>query len=124
MRRWYAPLAVSCALCVCAAVAAPATGAGLSGPVSDCNAHGTLTRHYTTQQLQKALATMPADIKEYTSCPDVINHQLLVQLGKLPSSGGLGGGGGSFLPVWLIVVLALLVAGGAAFGVVAMRRPK
>ena len=63
--------------------------ASLSPPVADCNAHGGLTRHYTVKQLQKALATMPADIKQYTSCPDVIDHQLLVQLGKLPGSGTL-----------------------------------
>jgi hypothetical protein len=68
------------------------------------------------------LAQMPADIKQYTSCPDIINHQLLAQLGKLPNSGGSGSGGGSFLPVWLIVVLVLLVAGGGAFGVLASRR--
>jgi hypothetical protein len=92
--------------------------------VADCNAHGQLLHHYTVQELQTALATMPADIKQYTSCPDVIDHQLLVQLGKLPGSGGSGSGGGSFLPVWLIVVLVLLVAGGAAFGAVAVRRSK
>jgi hypothetical protein len=123
--RRFGRLALLCALC-CAAAAGPlgafAEGASLSPPVADCNAHGGLTQHYTVKQLQTALATMPADIKQYTSCPDVINHQLLVQLGKLPGSGGPGSGGGSFLPVWLIVALVLLVAGGGAFGVVAARR--
>src|SRR5437588_5412645 len=127
MRRWFARLALVCVLC-CMAAAGPlavsAVGASLSPPVADCNAHGGLTRHYTVKQLQKALATMPADIKQYTSCPDVIDHQLLVQLGKLPGSGGSGSGGGSFLPVWLIVVLVLLVAGGGAFGILAARRSR
>jgi hypothetical protein len=112
-------------LCALAVIAGgPLTGlanaAGLPPADADCQQHGTLTKHYTVKQLQTALATMPADIKEYTGCPNVINNQLLSQLGKLPA-GGSGGGGGSFIPVWLIVVLALLVLGGAGFGALALR---
>jgi hypothetical protein len=124
MRRPLASVALLCALSL--ALAGPLTGsagaAGVPAADADCQAHGTLTKRYTVQQLKTAQAAMPADIKEYTNCPDVINHQLLVQLGKLSGSGGSGGGGGSFLPVWLIVVLALLVLGGAGLGLVAMRR--
>src|SRR5947209_4504941 len=116
MRSWSRSLALVCALGLMAG--GPLAGAGQAAGVpaadADCQAHVKLTKHYTVQQLQTALATMPADIKEYTPCPDIINHQLLVALGKLPP--GSGGGGGSFLPVWLIVLLALLVLGGAGFG--------
>ena len=100
-------------------VASPATAAGLSPPVADCDAHGRLTHNYSTAQLQSALATMPADVAEYTNCPNVIRQALLAKLGKLKGSDGSGGG--SFLPTWLLVVLALLVAAGAGFGVVAIR---
>ena len=124
MRTWSPRIALLCALCIAAPgpLGGSALAAGVPAADADCNQHGTLTKHYTVQQLKTALATMPADIKEYTNCPDVINNQLLKQLGKLPGSGGSGGGGGSFLPVWLIVVLALLVLGGAGFGALAVRR--
>jgi hypothetical protein len=102
------------------ALAAPASSAGLSRPVADCNAHGRLTQSYTTSQLRNALATMSADIAEYTNCHDVIQRQLLAQIGKL--SGGSGGGGGSFLPTWLLIVLIVLVLGGVGFGVSALQR--
>jgi hypothetical protein len=90
--------------------------------VADCNTHAALTRQYTVAQLRNALATMPADIKEYTNCPDVIQRALLAQLGGVHGGGGPGQGGGSFLPTPLIVVLALLIVGGGAFAVYAYRR--
>lgn len=98
----------------------PASAAGLSPVVQDCNAHGQLTGHYTVAQLRDALNTMPVDVKEYTNCADVIQQALLAEIHGLKP--GQGSGGGSFLPTWLIVVLALLVVGGAAFGVYAWRQ--
>jgi hypothetical protein len=102
-------------------LAPPAAAAGLSPPVADCYAHGTLTHHYPAAELSQALATMPADIAEYSPCRDVLQRALYAGLGKLGGGSGGSGGGGSFLPTWLLVVLALLVLGGAAFGVIAMR---
>lgn len=101
---------------------ASAGAAGLSAPVEDCNAHGQLTGHYTVAQLRSALATMPVDVKEYTNCADVIQRALLAEITKDHGNGGSGQGGGSFLPTWLIVVLALLVVGGVGFGVYAWRQ--
>jgi hypothetical protein len=106
---------------VAGVAATSAAAAGLSPVVADCNAHGRLTRQYSVTQLRSALATIPADIAEYTDCHDVIQHQLLAQLGELPGNGGSGHGGGSFLPTWLIVVLAVLVAAAGGFGVLALR---
>lgn len=100
---------------------ASAPAAGFSAPVADCNAHAQLTRHYSVAELRSALAAMPVDVKEYTNCGDVIQRALLADLGRLPG-GGSGSGGGSFLPTWLIVVLALLVVGGAGFGVYSWRQ--
>ena len=87
--------------------------------MADCNTHAALTQHYTVAQLRNALATMPADVNEYTNCHDVIQRALLAKLGKLSDAGGSGGG--SFLPTWLLVVLVLLVLGGAGLGAVALR---
>ncbi len=123
MRKWLAVIAMLGVLAVCAAlVAGPARAAGLSPPVADCYANSRLTRSYTIQQLQNALNTIPIDIKEYSNCENVIQHQLLLQLSELKGTDSSGSGGGSFLPTWLIVVLALVVIGGVGFGVAAMRR--
>ena len=89
--------------------------------VIDCTVHNALTKTYTVQQLQHALGTMSADIKEYTACSDVIQRQLDRQLGGLHANGG-GSGGGAFLPVPLLVLLVLLLLGGAGYGAVLLRR--
>jgi hypothetical protein len=124
MRKTITLLTVLCALgAVSQSVfLTPAAAAGLSPAVQDCDAHAQLTRHYTVAQLRTALATMPVDVKEYTNCGDVIQRALLAEVGTLRGKGGSGSGGGSFLPTWLIVVLALLVVGGAVFGVYAWRQ--
>jgi hypothetical protein len=104
-------------------LAPPAAAAGLPPAVTDCDLHARLTRHYTVAELRAALNGIPAEISEYSNCHDLIQHQLLVQLGKLPpGDGGAGGGGGSFLPTWLIVVLAVLLLAGAGFGGLALRQ--
>jgi hypothetical protein len=112
-------LALACALAGLAA--APASGAGLSPPVADCNAHGALTQTYTAPQLRSALATMPADIAEYTDCHDVIENQLLALLGQA-HGGGPGAGGGSFLPTGVVAVLILLGLAGSAYAGLAVRQ--
>jgi hypothetical protein len=122
MRNWVAVLVVLCALATLGcALAGPASAAGLSPPVYDCYTHsGQLTHSYSVAELQHALATMPVEIHEYTSCHDVIQRALLAKLGKLKKNGS-GGGGGSFLPTWLLVVLIVVVVGGVAFGALAVR---
>ncbi len=102
-----------------ALVAPPASAA--SSPVADCNANARLTAHYSAVQLRNALATMPADVKEYTDCYDVIQRALLADLGQLKAQGS-GGSGGSFLPTPVIVVLVVLVLAAAGFGTAALRR--
>jgi hypothetical protein len=100
-------------------MASPGTAVNL-----DCQSHAKLTRHYTAAQLRDALATMPTDEAEYTDCHDVIQRQLLAQIGGTGPTNGPGNGGssGSFLPPWLIVVLVLLALGAAATGAVAVRK--
>jgi hypothetical protein len=114
-------LALLIALCALAGgvSAVNAAAAGVSRPVADCQSHGRLTRHYSASELRNAIATMPADISEYTNCPDVIRSALLADLHlKGPASGD---GGGSFLPAWVIAILVVLVLTGAGAGAVAMR---
>ena len=106
-----------------AKVAASAADASLNPVTADCNTHGRLTRTYTLSELQLALSTLPADIKEYTDCYDVINRALLAETGSHSDAAGTGGGsGGSFLPTPVIVILVVLVLGAATFGAVAIRR--
>jgi hypothetical protein len=107
----------------CAAFAAPAGAVSLNPVVADCNAHGRLTQTYSLGELQTAISTLPADVKEYTDCFDVINRALLAQTGSHSHTGSGGGGsGGSFLPTPVIVILVLLVLAAATFGAMAVRR--
>jgi hypothetical protein len=106
-----------------AAFVAPAAAASLNPVVADCNAHGKLTQTYSLGELQTAISTLPADVKEYTDCFDVINRALLAQTGSHSHSGNGGGGsGGSFLPTPVIVILVLLLLAAATFGAIAIRR--
>jgi hypothetical protein len=116
----------SCALAVML-VALAAAPAALAGPgsavLADCNSHGKLTRHYTTAQLRNALATMPATLKEYTNCNDVIQAALLAAVSnKHVTDTGSSGSGGSFLPTWLVVILVLLALAAATLAAIAIRR--
>lgn len=122
MRKLLLTITLVCALgpLYGALATAPAAAAGLSPPVADCSAHGRLTHHYPASQLRSALATIPTDVAEYTNCPNVIRTALISQIGPI-GGGGTGGGGSSFLPAWLIAVLAVLVLAGAGAGVVAAR---
>jgi hypothetical protein len=105
-----------------AGVATPLAAAAPSPVIVDCTSHNRLTQTYTVSQLRNALATMPADVKEYSSCPDLIQRALDQQLGGLHATGGSSSSGGSFLPTPVIVILVLLLLAGAGFAVAAMRR--
>jgi hypothetical protein len=103
-------------------IGAAASARGLTKVVADCNAHTRLTATYTPAQLRQALNTMPSDIKEYTNCYDVIQRQLLSEIGGIKAGSGSWGGGSSFLPTPLLIVLGVLVVAAAGFAVVARRR--
>jgi hypothetical protein len=93
---------------------AAGTAVAESPVVTNCSQNGgtTLTHSYTPQQLQQALRTMPPTIQEYTACYQTIQNALNKALGKTSGNSGGGGSGGSFLPVWLIVLIVLIVLGG------------
>jgi hypothetical protein len=126
-RRLFTLLATLCALSVgVPAVAAAATGGG-SGTaqqaISDCNSHDQLTRHYSAAALRQALASMPADVKEYTDCYDVIERQLLTEVGKTTAATPTtsSSSSGSFLPTWLIIVIVILALAAVTFGAISIR---
>jgi len=127
MRRSTSLIALACAV---AAVAVGSAGlplafaAGGNAIINDCqsSSNGQLSHNYTVAQLQHALAVMPASVKEYTDCPDVIEHALQ-QHKRTGGSGGSGGGsGGSFLPTPVIVILVVLILAAVTFGALAIRR--
>jgi hypothetical protein len=123
MSKLLALTAATCALCASGGtmLVGPATAAGLTAPVADCvNNNGQLTHGYPAAQLRNALATMPGYLAEYSNCYAVIQRALFAKIHNL--GGGPGSGGGSFLPTWLIAVLAVLVLGGSGFAAVAIRR--
>jgi hypothetical protein len=104
-------------------LALPATASIGSAALSDCNAHDTLTKTYSVAQLRNALATMPATMKEYTDCQDVITRALNTALGNGGNGGGSGsGGGGSSFPTAVVVILVLLALAAATFGAFEVRR--
>jgi hypothetical protein len=104
------------------AVAAAASSSAGS-VIADCQAHGKLTGSYTTGALEHALATLPADVAEYTDCHDVIQRQLLQQVhGNDQGTGSGAGSGGSFLPTPVIVILVILALGAVTFGALEIRR--
>jgi hypothetical protein len=125
-RRAITVIALGCALSVGAPALAGAAASGTAAQaITDCNDHGRLTQPYSPQALRQALAQMPADVREYTDCFDVIERQLFKELGQ-SSSGAAGTGsassGSSFLPTWLIVVIVVLALAAITFGALALRR--
>ncbi|HSO97686.1 MAG TPA: hypothetical protein VLP43_01950 [Solirubrobacteraceae bacterium] len=123
MRHTFANrLTVALAALVVLTAGVPPAAYAASPAVTDCSVHNQLMHHYTVSQLRVALATMPADVKEYTSCSDVIQSALNAELSGLHVGGAGGSGGGSFLPLPLIALLAVLLLGGAVYGALALRR--
>jgi hypothetical protein len=122
-RRLRILAALLCALALLGgAGGALAKSKATSNPViMDCLQHpGGLTGHYTVAQLNHALHVMPAETKEYTDCPDVINRARLAALGQLP--GGGTGSSGSFLPTPVLIILIVLVLLAVTLGAIAVRR--
>lgn len=103
-------------------VAVPAAIAASNPVITDCESHGRLTQSYSAAQLKFALSTMSPEVKQYTSCVDVINNALPAAIARGKNGGGGGGSGGSFLPTPVIVIIVLLALAGATFGAVAIRR--
>jgi hypothetical protein len=123
-RRATTLLALVCALWLGAPAVAAAASDTPQAAIADCNATGKLNAQYSTETLRAALAQMPADVKEYTDCYDVIERQLFAQLGQTQpgTTTATSNSSSSFLPTWLIVVIVLLALAAVTFGALAIRR--
>jgi len=110
---------------VAAATFAPMAVAASNPVIQDCDDHGALTRSYSIQQLNAALALLTASEKEYTNCPDVIQRALATAVADKRTGqrdGGIGdSGSGSSLPTPVIIILAVLVLTAITLGAVAVR---
>src|SRR5205807_7686811 len=122
MRGRLNPVAVACAvtLALVAGGAPIAVAAGGNTIINDCQANGRLTHNYTLPELRHALAIMPASVKQYTNCYDVIFQGIATA--KSGKTTGGGGGGGSFLPTPVIIILVLLILAAVTFGAIAIRQ--
>ncbi|MFZ0088711.1 MAG: hypothetical protein WAL63_04340 [Solirubrobacteraceae bacterium] len=126
MRRWthlIALLSAAATLAVVVGGAAPALAAGGNPVINNCESQGRLTTTYSLAQLQHALAIMPASVKQYTNCYDVI--QSAIQAAKQHKTGTVtdsSSSGGSFLPTPVIVILVILILAAITFGAIAIRR--
>jgi hypothetical protein len=101
--------------------AAPALAAG-NAIINDCQSHGALTHPDTVAELRHALAVMPATVKQYTNCYDVIQAAIISARkhnGTLPVSSG---GGSSFLPTPVIIIIVVLILAALTYGALAIRR--
>jgi hypothetical protein len=108
------------ALAAASVSAGPAVAASGNSVINDCQSHGRLTHSYTLTELRHALAIMPASVKQYTSCYDVIFQGVLTVRGGKTT--GPKGGGGSFLPTPVIIILVVLILAGVTFGAIAIRQ--
>jgi hypothetical protein len=108
-------------ICVALAVAATLSlGTGdalaISPVLTDCQHHPNgLTQHYSLAELRSALASIPADVREYSGCVNIIQTQIFRQsTGKLPPATG-GSGSSVLVPVIIVLLVILLGGGGAAY---------
>jgi hypothetical protein len=90
LRRRFTVAAVV-ALCLLLPVT-PALASG-ADVIVDCNDNGHLTKQYSQKEYRSALAQMPADIRQYTDCENIIRR---AQLGQPGSSGGDANSGNPF----------------------------
>jgi hypothetical protein len=126
MRRWNRALALGGVLTALAAasVAMPTAAAGAGNAIiNDCEANGQLTHTYTLSEVRQALAAMPASVKQYTNCYDVI-QQALIQARKTGTAGpgSSSGSGGSFLPTPVIIIIVVLILVALGLGGLALAR--
>ena len=82
------------AVTVLAALGATAQSAGAAdyhAAIRDCNDDGVLQGRYSLHTLRQARAHLPASLREYSDCADVL-ARAIAQAGR-PGSGGSAGGG-------------------------------
>jgi hypothetical protein len=84
-------LAIAAALALTLAIATPAGASEVTKILETC-ANGTLPTGYSQQEYSQAIKQMPAELAEYSDCPDLIHKAQLA--GAAGSHGGPGSGPG------------------------------
>jgi hypothetical protein len=84
-------MAAVAALAVLAATAQTAAAADYHAAIRDCNDDGVLQGRYSLRTLRQARAHLPASLREYSDCADVL-ARAIAAAGR-PGSGGSAGGG-------------------------------
>jgi hypothetical protein len=78
------------AVAVLAVTAGTASAADYHAAIRDCNDDGVLQGRYSLHTLRQARAHLPASLREYSDCADVL-AKAIAQAGR-PGSGGSAGG--------------------------------
>jgi hypothetical protein len=97
-----------------------AVGASVQAISAQCPS-GHLSGGYTLAQLQQALSVMPTEVRQYTSCPDVVQAAILRTQHHHGSTAAIGSTSSVF-PTPLVAILVVLILGAGAFAVLALRR--
>ena len=84
-------MAAVAVLAVFAATAQVASAGDYHAAIRDCNDDGVLQGHYSLHTLRQARAHLPASLREYSDCADVL-ARAIAAAGR-PGSGGSAGGG-------------------------------
>jgi len=84
-------MAAVAVLAVLAATAQVASAGDYHAAIRDCNDDGVLQGHYSLHTLRQARAHLPASLREYSDCADVL-ARAIAAAGR-PGSGGSAGGG-------------------------------
>ena len=92
MRMLRRPTAAA-VVALCLLLPAPAALASGADVLIDCNDNGRLTKEYSQKEYRDALANMPADLKQYTDCENIIRR---AQRGEPGSTGGTANAGTPF----------------------------
>jgi hypothetical protein len=71
-------------------LAAPAAHADYRAAIRDCADDGVLQGSYTRQELRQALSHLPADLREYSDCTQVLNRALASLANKNNGSRSVG----------------------------------
>jgi hypothetical protein len=66
--------------------------------IRDCLNHGRIQGHYSQKAYSQALAELPADVAEYSDCPNLIREARLAAASGQSGSGGGGSGAGGGAP--------------------------
>ncbi|HWE10304.1 MAG TPA: hypothetical protein VG325_13200 [Solirubrobacteraceae bacterium] len=103
-----------------ALAASSAPGSAVRAIFAQC-ASGRLSGGYTSAQLRQALNSMSATVRQYTSCPDVVQAAIFRSQHHRGSVAAITSTG-QFVPTPVVAVLGVLIVGAGGLGILAFLR--